>query len=236
MNWTVDVSNGPAGVSNAEWLRFLRARNGKHELASKMLREHLVWRAASLPLPYGCPALGSGLPAMLVFGEGECRALSNTRVAVYMAAMYDRNIADHAAYTRAIAATLDANLDRSNAEKITLLVDLRSGEGWANPMAPKVIPFLRVLSSVLSANFPERLHELIVFPVPVVASTAWSGVKQFLDPNVARKVVMVAGRSDREAPVPSALTFHVNESTILMLNRIRAKALLGNVAWVTDSH
>jgi hypothetical protein len=230
MQATTALSEGFEDVPEAEWQRFLAARDGEQEEASEMLREHLAWRAASLPLADGSPTLGSGLPAMLVFGEGERRALSGTRVAVFLAAMYDPKLADDDAYTRAIAATLDANLDRAAAEKITLLVDVRGGDGWANPAATSVIPFLRTLSSVLSANFPERLHQLIVFPVPWIASTLWSVIKQFLDANTARKVVLLDGPADRKAPLPPTLAEYVDESTLAMLHRIRTKALMGTGA------
>ena len=59
------------------------------------------------------------------------------------------------------------------AEKITVAVDVRGGGGWSNPSPTSLVPFVRVLSAVLSANFPERLRRMVIFPVPWAAKAVW---------------------------------------------------------------
>jgi hypothetical protein len=174
-----------ADVPEAEWKRFLDARDGDEEAASEMLRAHLAWREATLPLASGAPSLGSGLPPLLVC-DGHAR--SGHRVMVMIAAMYDPELGDIDTYVKAIAAKFDETLDRHGSEKLMILADVRGGDGWANPPASSTVPFLRALATLMSANFPERLHQLVVFPVPWVASSLWFIVKQFLDDRVARKV------------------------------------------------
>lgn len=187
-----------------------------------MLREHLAWRAATLPLPAGTPALGAGLPDLLVF-DGKAR--SGHRVAVLMAAMYDPDLADVDTYANAIAAKLDASLDRDVAERVTIIADTRGGDGWANPPATSVVPFMRAVSATLSANFPERLHCLVVMPVPWIASTLWTVVKQFLDPETARKVVLLDGAADRAAPLPDSLGEYLDQDCTRLLTEHRSRAI-----------
>ena len=212
------------GVPDAERRRFLDARDGDKEDGSRMLSLHLAWRAATLPLPAGAPRLGAGLPSMIV-RDGAAR--SGHRILVMMAAMYDPALGDVDTYSNAIAAKMDEILDRSQSEKIVILADVRGGEGWANPAATSVVPFLRAVSAVMSANFPERLHQLVVFPVPWVASALWSVVKQFLDPLTARKVVLLSGPADRAAPVPASLAEYLDEDTLALIRRHRDEALQG---------
>lgn len=213
---------GGEGVPDAERNRFLVARGGDQEAASIMLSEHLAWRAATLPLPP--PRLGEGLPGMIVV-DGAAR--SGHRTMVMMAAMYDPTLGDVDLYANALAAKFDAVLDRSQSEKIVILADVRGGDGWANPAATSVVPFLRAVSAVMSANFPERLHQLVVFPVPWVASALWAVVKQFLDPETARKVVLLSGPADRAAPVPTSLSEYLDEVTLALIASHRAAALKG---------
>ena len=213
---------GFEAISDAEWQRFLDARDGSVPDASEMLREHLAWRAATLPLPAGAPALGAGLPDLLVF-DGKAR--SGHRVAVLMAAMYDPDLADVDTYANAIAAKLDASLDRDVSERVTIIADTRGGDGWANPPATSVVPFMRAVSATLSANFPERLHCLVVMPVPWIASTLWTVVKQFLDPETARKVVLLDGAADRAAPLPDSLGEYLDQDCTRLLTEHRSRAI-----------
>jgi hypothetical protein len=209
-------------VPNAEWRRFLAARDGDVEAASEMLRAHLAWRAATLPLASGAPSLGSGLPPLLVC-DGHAR--SGHRLMLMMAAMYDPELGDVDAYVNAIAAKFDEMLDRNASEKLTVLADVRGGDGWANPAASSTVSFLRAVAALMSANFPERLHQLVVFPVPWVASTLWIVVKQFLDPETARKVVLLDGPADRAAPVPASLRKYLDDEALALVASHRAAAL-----------
>jgi len=215
-------SMAAAEVPDAEWKRFLAARDGDVEAASEMLRAHLAWRAATLPLTGGAPLLGSGLPPLLVC-DGHAR--SGHRFMLMMAAMYDPELGDVDAYVSAIAAKFDATLDRHGSEKLTVLADVRGGDGWANPAASSIVPFLRAVTALMSANFPERLHQLVVFPVPWVASTLWTVVKQFLDPETARKVVLLDGPADRTAPVPASVGEYLDDEALALIASHRAAAL-----------
>lgn len=76
-------------------------------------------------------------------------------------------------YTLALASFLDANVSRDSDELINVLIDARGGAGWYNPRPWAVLPWVRSLASTLMANFPERLGQLIFFPVPWVATAAW---------------------------------------------------------------
>merc|ERR1719313_1755568 len=100
--------------------------------------------------------------------------------------MYDPDLADVDTYANAIAAKLDASLDRDVAERVTCLV---------------------------------------VMPVPWIASTLWTVVKQFLDPETARKVVLLDGAADRAAPLPDSLGEYLDQDCTRLLTEHRSRAI-----------
>lgn len=154
----------PAGATAAEWRRFLAARRGDETEARKSLTAHLEWRQQNLPLPDKAPRIGVGLPDFTATLSDDLR-VDGCRVLVVFGAMYDAEAGSSEEYARALASLFDTTLDRESTEKFTVLIDARGGNGWPNPRPWSVVPWIRVLASTLSANFPERLHRMIIFPV-----------------------------------------------------------------------
>lgn len=141
-------------VHEEERKRFVNARPGDLAAAEEMLRVHLEWRAATLPLAENEPRIGAGLPPLLTMhSEDSC---TGKRVLLMTAAMFDTKLAPLDVYVRAFAAYIDEALDRTSAEKLTVVIDSRGGRGWANPKPWTMLPFIRASAAVLSDNFPER--------------------------------------------------------------------------------
>lgn len=144
--------------------RFLLARPGDLAAAEDMLRRHLAWRAATLPLAAGAPRIGDGLPPLLTMLERD--SISGKRVLLMTAAMFDHKLASMEVYISAVAAYIDASLERTSDEKLTVVIDSRGGRGWANPKPWTMLPFIRASSRILSDNFPERCGRALHPPPP----------------------------------------------------------------------
>ena len=143
-----------------------------------------------------------------------------------MAARLDANLASTEQWVNAIAALFDEKLNRASEEKITVVVDVRGGEGWANPSAPSLLSLVRGASTLLSDNFPERLQRLIIVPLPWIAVAVWSLAKAFLDPVTADKVVVINGAADRLAPLPEETGTHLHAEALAVLHALRRAAFV----------
>ena len=66
----------------------------------------------------------------------------------------------------------------------------------------------------LAPNFPERLHRLVVFPVPYLATTIWSAASAFLDERTAAKVQLLSGYARRIDPIPDGLSDFAPAETV----------------------
>uniref|UniRef100_A0A7S4B1R3 CRAL-TRIO domain-containing protein n=1 Tax=Chrysotila carterae TaxID=13221 RepID=A0A7S4B1R3_CHRCT len=213
-------SEWPKDATDAERKRFLNARNGDHEAAVGTLQAHLEWRKKTFPLAPGAPKLGNGLPNFVQFTPAVAK--DGSRIVFVMAGMIELQLATSEEYALAIASLFEEQLDHSSTEKVTVVLDVRGGDGWPNPSATSLVPFIRVVAGVLSTNFPDRLRRLIVAPLPWVASALWSVVKQFLDPVTADKGVIINGSADRSSQLPEAVLEHLSDEALGVLNACRS--------------
>jgi len=198
----------------AERARFMRARKGKVDAASSMLRAHVEWRAASLPPPADAKLLGQGLPPWNVMMD-KMMACDGTRVLLAMAAMCDPDAGTPAEYALAAAVLLDQHLPRNQEELLTIVVDVGGVDGGANIAPSKLFGVIKQLSNVLSNNFPERVKRIVVFPIPLAVRGIWSAVKMFLDPVTASKAVLLAGGdAKRGCRYPKELATYIDMSTV----------------------
>jgi hypothetical protein len=106
-------------------------------------------------------------------------------------ARLDLTLASAQVYALASALYLDRRLSRHTTEKISLICDVRGGNGWANPTPWSLLPFIRATSSLLGQHFPERLKRFVLFPMPSSAVWIWNTAKKFVDVDTASKVVVV---------------------------------------------
>lgn len=142
---------------------------------------------------------------------------SMTRYVQHLPARIDTKIAKPSTYALALAIFLEHLFDRNSIEKITLVIDVRAGQGWANILAIHLIPFMQMSCKLLCDLHPERLESCILFPMPKVTNVIWKAVKPFLHKDTRKKVVLVNGPAGIDDPVPKKLRQIVDEEIIRQL-------------------
>lgn len=195
-------------------------------------------RRLSETLPSGDPLR---LPQLAIFvgardgggaisGEGKGGIVDQEGNAVLhlLPAMLDTDLASPSAYALATAMYCDAALDRSDARRVTLVVDVRPGKGWANPAPTKVVPYLQKLSKIGSNMFPGRLARAVAVPVPAVCVGLWNMFRPLLDKRHAARVCLVGGPAGYKSPLPPEdMTEYFPMETIEALEDCRRANFLG---------
>lgn len=97
------------------------------------------------------------------------------------------------AYIHSLCYVTDATYAREEEGHLTVVVDLRRGDGWANMPTSALIPFAKEASKVLSKLYPDRTKRFVVYPVPWVATFLVAVVKKMLDPEQQKKLVLLSG-------------------------------------------
>ena len=212
---SVGMPSGPGGgelcplasefptVHSAARQRFLVARDGDVALASSMLRDHLAWCGANLPLRDDAPLIGAGLPPFTWLHPGLAR--DGTRVVSQMCCMIDMKFGSADEYVMALAQFLFDLLDDDSDEKLTVLIDTRPLSGAPNVPILKLLPLIQQMSKTLSHQSPERPENLVVYPVPWALSFIWGLVRPFLPPKTADKIQLQGGPSAGDSPCPVKL-------------------------------
>jgi hypothetical protein len=154
------------------------------------------------------------LPCIVYVHE---KAQSMTRYVQHLPARIDTKLAKPSTYALALAIYLEHLFDRNSMEKITLIIDVRAGQGWANILAIHLIPFMQMSCRLLCDLHPERLESCILFPMPKVTNVIWKAVKPFLHKDTRKKVVLVNGPAGKDDPVPKNLSQILDEEMIRQL-------------------
>lgn len=124
------------------------------------------------------------------------------KILYVLPALINRQVADADFYAMALSFYLDRKFDRSSEEKMTVVIDVRAGEGWPNPLAVMMIKFAHTVAKQLQHRYPERLNSLVVFPLPFVAIGVWVAIKSVFHLAVMDKIMLVSGPADVDSPVP----------------------------------
>ena len=139
-----------------------------------------------------------------------------------LSARIDRQIATAPLYADVFAFYLDMFFDRGSEDKATILLDVRGGEGFANPTPRTMLKFIRTVTRVLEINFPERLNKLILFPVPMLARGVFQSIKLLLDSKTVNKIELVSGPASRNAPLPKdALEKYIDANVLDLTESVR---------------
>jgi hypothetical protein len=129
--------------------------------------------------------------------------------------MINRKEATGDTYGLALCFYLDRKFDRASEEKMTVLIDVRAGEGWPNPVAVMMVRFVRKVVLTLQAQYPERLDTLHLYPVPRMAMSIFGAVKRAFKYGIMDKVVLYAGPADRYSPLPKELLEEYVDGSVL---------------------
>eukprot|EP00980_Cylindrotheca_fusiformis_P021181 scaffold8136_cov127-Cylindrotheca_fusiformis.AAC.21 len=147
-----------------------------------------------------------GIDQVIFFHKNEkgeaIRDKNGKRIMHLLPARINPELATPETYANVFAFYLDYNFGRTNTDKVTILVDIRAGEGWANTPVLAMRKVLKRIISVFEYNFPERVEKFVVFPVPRIARGLFNAIKVLFDSNTAKKICLVTGPDGVDAAVP----------------------------------
>uniref|UniRef100_A0A0G4GDC6 CRAL-TRIO domain-containing protein n=1 Tax=Chromera velia CCMP2878 TaxID=1169474 RepID=A0A0G4GDC6_9ALVE len=179
--------------------RFLTARKGDAEKAAEMFAKHLQWRAGNLPIQL-TEEVKAVLRGGLIFSQGVSKAA--TPCIFIIGAFYDTSrglTVDH--HVQATLYALERVLSGPPpTSRVSVFIDLRAHKGARNA-APDLF-FIKNLASILQDNYPERLHQLVIYPFPWIAKAIWHAAKVFIDTRTREKIELVTGDASEGKPVP----------------------------------
>lgn len=138
-----------------------------------------------------------------------------TKILCVLPAMIDKKQVPAETYGIALSFYFDQMFDRKSEEKVTVLLDVRSGQGWPNVLAIYMINYVRKLAKILQSHLPDRLEQMIVYPVPRAALGVWAAMKWAFHTNVMDKIVLCPGPADTDSPLPKPYLKDYVDDTIL---------------------
>ena len=152
----------------------------------------------------------------------EARDLDGYRIFHVLPARIDDTICRLHTYAMAIGLYLDRKISRDSNEKVTITLDLRGGEGWRNILALKLIPFIKDIAKLLLTMFPERLHKIVLYPLPFALSWIFNTVKKVIDKKTAEKIFVLSGGADINSPLPlDQMANHVDRNVAMFCEKER---------------
>jgi hypothetical protein len=155
-------------------------------------------------------------------GYAELRDRKGYRIFCLRPALMDTRLAKALTYTLAVAIYLDRSADREGSEKVTLVLDVRAGRGWPNTHVLRLIPFMKHSIQILLPLFTERLHRMLLYPVPGAFLHIWRMISKYMDPLTAQRVRVLEGRCKIEAPPPTEkLKVYIGEEALDQLEACR---------------
>jgi len=187
---------GPAAepFSDADYLRFLRARGGDVTKARTFLEEHLEWRAHTRPAHITRERVDR------VLTSGVCRltgvTLERTGVLWFRVDMWDPSSYDVNAWLQFIAFL--AERTTASADRFITIFDM---DGWRLSHAMH-LGKIHGMISVLQNHYPERLEAALLLRAPTIFDAAWRLIRPVIDPVTASKVFFVR-RADEAQTLPS---------------------------------
>jgi CRAL/TRIO domain len=235
--------------TSEERTRFLVAKKGNVNQAAKCLSAYLEWRFAHQALEEDLLAGSSGdedlddwhiaaaaaiarfekvrvvLPRLIrthhIEGQGLCDR-DGCRLFHIIPGMMDERLVSLTTYSLAISLYIDRKLKRDSMERVTVLIDVRGGEGWRNLNVAQLLPFIQHTSMLLLSMFPERLYRSLVYPLPPAFGWIWQVVRRYIDPLTREKICLLTGPALIASPVPSdQMTKYLSESVVEHLEKER---------------
>jgi len=159
----------------------------------------------------------------------QAPAVDGTKVIFVELARYDPEAAPPRTYVEAVCHLIDEAYRPEEPGKITIVCDVRGGEGWKNPKPMAVLGFGREIANTLPNFYPERLRRMVIYTAPWVATKVIVPlIRPMVDPNTYEKVVLVSGQdSPKCCPVDELRRY-------LSIGSIPAHALHRHPGWPTD--
>mmetsp|Transcript_25684 Transcript_25684/g.48273 ORF Transcript_25684/g.48273 Transcript_25684/m.48273 type:complete len:428 (+) Transcript_25684:119-1402(+) len=201
--------------SDNELRRFCKMAGGSKAKMEEGLREHLKWRemeASEEKLRAAEEGLGDGASKTFI---RKLDGLSNDgfQVLYIQGGKFDPNIPVEN-YTLKVAKLLFDLFNFEDVGRAAVLVDCRAGKGWPNPRADKMIPLIKNVNSLLANHFPDRTHQIILYPIPGFMKPIWNTISLLLDKKARSQFYVLAGANSLTAKVPKELQNFVSISII----------------------
>lgn len=112
-------------------------------------------------------------------------------------------------------------------EPLTVLVDVRAGQGWPNMSIKRMLSWLRPCCSTIYSFFPGGLHRVIAYPIPNWATRLWRLVRPLLPMDVQSSMKLVSGSSTSyNAEYPKELEAYVSPSVLKLLEDQRVASFV----------
>lgn len=245
------------GATAAERLRFYVAANCQRESAAKALRSYQEWRVGlSLPegelsqsftgnvdedhwnvavakafRVHGIQYEQQRVPQFARtyetdVGKSLCDS-QGARIVHMIPGFIDDRVCAQVVYATVLACYLDEKLHRESSEKITVILDVRGGEGWRNLHVTNQLPFVQHTCQLLLKMFPERLSRAVVFPIPSSFVWLWTIISRCMEKKTREKVAVLAGTATIKAPPPmDQMVAFMTEETAHRLEQERVAAFV----------
>ena len=176
-------------LDRSDVLRFCVARDFDKEKSQAMLQAHIGWRKATLPIEK-TPSVQDSLSKRRFYYL--CQDKTNDRPIVYVNLLryvqdksYDPQTELQASlYTIENEVAPRIKRDSVGSHAWSMLLDI---SGIKSPP----LAFLQLMNSTYEANYPERLHRMVMFPVNSFVKKIIQGILVFVDPKTRAKFYFV---------------------------------------------
>lgn len=170
-------------------VRYLRARNHKHDAALKMLRGSITWRASTQPQHARCPRCAISPTAHTMRWAGV-DVLGRPVCYMSFAHALDRGSSEsNALHVTYMLESMSARFQQmqSGLEKWVWFVDFK-GFGLVdnNPLTGQ-----RIIT-LLQNHYPERLGMVVIYDAPWLFSACWKAFRVVMDERTREKVRFIA--------------------------------------------
>lgn len=162
--------------------RFLMARKLKLKPTVDMIREHTIWRSTTLPIHPTGPVLVELRKGKMELHGKSCKGLP---LVIISSRLFDPKVRDLQASVQAAVYIFERALETMpDAKQFAVLYD-RNGFSF---MRNWDFDLLREVVKTLSANYPERLSDMYIYPAGGLVTLAIKMLGPFLDPRTRAKV------------------------------------------------
>lgn len=179
----VPTSSGEPSLSDAYYLRFLRARGGSVPRACELLRKHLEWRREHRP------AYIERERVDVLLNSGVCRLTGVTRegtaVMWFRAELWEPSKHGAHEWLQGIVFFIERTITAAN--QLVVLLDM---SGWTLSHTMHLSQLLDIVA-LLQNHYPERLLAALVLRAPALVDAAWVLLRPWVDPVTAAKIVFV---------------------------------------------
>lgn len=186
----------PTVESDAERLRFLRARKGDVAAATEMLGNHVEWLGTFRP----DLVVQADIPACLK--TGCARLLGETdagvAVALVLTSHWQPHLYDLEEYVKFLA-YFHHHMSR-NFERWALLSDL---SGWRFGHATHLRK-IKAGCDMLQNHYPERLAASVTMNAPWIFNATWEVITPWLDPRTVANIAFASGDDQIRAALGAA--------------------------------